>query len=107
LAKRIYVGNLPYSATEAQLESLFEAYGQINEIFIVTDRHTGQAKGFAFVEMANDDEALNAIQALNGTEMGGRTLVVNEARERESGGGRFGGGDRGGRRGDRGSSRRW
>lgn len=110
LAKRIYVGSLPYSATEAQLENLFGQYGQINEIYIVTDRYTGQAKGFAFVEMTNDNEAQRAIDELNGSEMGGRTLVVNEARERESGGGRFGGGGGGGGRrsggGDRGS-RRW
>lgn len=112
MAKRIYVGGLPYSATEDQLESLFGQYGQITDTQIMVDRYTGQARGFAFVEMANDDEALKAIDALNGTEMGGRTLVVNEARERESrgggggggggyggGGGGYGGGGGGGRRG--------
>jgi len=108
LAKRIYVGSLPYSATEDQLETLFGQYGQITDTQIIVDRYTGQAKGFAFVEMANDEEAEKAIEALNGTEMGGRTLVVNEARERENrggggGGGRFGGGGGGGG----GGGRRW
>jgi RNA recognition motif-containing protein len=118
VSKRIYVGSLPYSATEEQVESLFSQYGQITEVHVVTDRYTGQAKGFAFVEMANDDEAMQAIAQLNGSSMGGRTLVVNEARERDSGGrsgggGRFGGGGGGGggpRRGGGGGgggSRRW
>lgn len=85
MAKRIYVGSLPYSTTEAQLEELFRPFGQVNEVYIVTDRLTGQARGFAFVEMANDEEALKAIEALNGSQMGGRTLTVNEARERDRG----------------------
>lgn len=95
MAKRIYVGSLPYSATENQLEEMFGQYGQVNSVDIISDRYTGQAKGFGFVEMANDDEAQKAIQALNGTQMQGRTLTVNEARERESGG-RSGGGGYGG-----------
>jgi RNA recognition motif-containing protein len=108
VAKRIYVGSLPYSVDERQLETLFGQYGQVSDVQVITDRMTGQAKGFAFVEMANDDEAQKAIAGLNGTEVGGRTLTVNEAREREnrgggSGGGGYGGGNRGG--GDRG--RRW
>ena len=98
MAKRIYVGSLPYSVTESQLEELFSPYGKVTEVYIVTDRLTGQARGFAFVEMANDDEALKAIQELNGYQMGGRTLMVNEARERERGGG--------GGRSDRDSGRR-
>ncbi|HXG25028.1 MAG TPA: RNA-binding protein [Chthonomonadales bacterium] len=85
MAKRIYVGSLPYSTTEAQLEDLFRPFGKVNEVYIVTDRLTGQARGFAFVEMANDEEALKAIEALNGSQMGGRTLTVNEARERDRG----------------------
>jgi RNA recognition motif-containing protein len=101
LAKRIYVGSLPYSATETQLESLFTPFGQVTSVSIITDRYTGQAKGFAFVEMENDSEAEKAIQGLNGSEMGGRTLIVNEARERESGGGRRPGGGGGGRDRDR------
>ncbi len=95
MAKRIYVGSLPYSATEDQLEEMFGQYGQVNSVDIISDRYTGQAKGFGFVEMANDDDAQKAIQALNGTQMQGRTLTVNEARERESGG-RSGGGGYGG-----------
>jgi RNA recognition motif-containing protein len=98
VAKRIYVGGLPYSTTEPQLEALFADHGQVASVDIITDRSTGQAKGFAFVEMATDAEASAAIAALNGTQFGGRTLTVNEARAREnSGGSRFGGGG-GGRR---------
>ncbi len=115
MAKRIYVGGLPYSAHDQDLESLFGQFGQVTDIHIVSDRFTGQAKGFGFVEMANDDEADKAIQALNGTQMGGRTLSVNEARERSGGGGgrgyggggggNYGGGNRGGGGGGRGGNR--
>ena len=103
MAKRIYVGGLPYSATESQLEQLFAASGTVTSVSVVTDRDTGQAKGFGFVEMSTDDEAAAAISALNGTEMGGRTLTVNEAKPREDrprggGGGGYGGGGGGGRR---------
>ncbi len=84
MAKRIYVGSLPYSTTEDQLQEMFGAYGAVTDTQIIKDRFTGQSKGFAFVEMENDDEAANAIAALNGTGAGERTLVVNEARERES-----------------------
>ena len=119
MAKRIYVGGLPYSATEQDLENLFAALGSVNNVTIITDRYTGQAKGFGFVEMDDDAEADKAIGSLNGTLMGGRTLTVNEAKPREDrprtgggggyggggggygggGGGRSGGGDRGGSRG--------
>src|SRR5690348_16605037 len=96
MAKRIYVGGLPYSATESDLENLFAAQGTVNNVTIITDRYTGQAKGFGFVEMDDDGEAEKAINALNGTQMGGRTLTVNEAKPREdrsrSGGGGYGGG---------------
>jgi RNA recognition motif-containing protein len=101
VAKRIYVGGLPYSATETELEGLFKPHGQVNQVNVITDRYSGQAKGFAFVEMENDAEAQSAIKALDGSQMGGRTLVVNEAREREGGGGgggRSGGGGGGGGR---------
>ena len=103
MAKRIYVGGLPYSATESQLEQLFAASGTVTSVSVVTDRDTGQAKGFGFVEMSTDDEAAAAISALNGTEMGGRTLTVNEAKPREDrprggGGGGYGGGGGGGGR---------
>jgi RNA recognition motif-containing protein len=97
MAKRIYVGGLPYSATESDLENLFSAQGSVNNVTIITDRYTGQAKGFGFVEMDDDAEAEKAISALNGTQMGGRTLTVNEAKPREDrprtgGGGGYGGG---------------
>ncbi len=95
MAKRIYVGSLPYSITEDQLTDMFSPYGQVSDAHVITDKFTGQSKGFAFVEMAVDAEADAAIQALNGTQLGGRTLTVNEARERESGG-RSGGGGGGG-----------
>src|SRR6185503_14575333 len=105
MAKRIYVGGLPYTATEEDLENLFSSQGAVKDVTIITDRYTGQAKGFGFVEMDNDAEADQAISALNGTQMGGRTLTVNEAKPREerprTGGGGYGGGggDRGGRGG--------
>lgn len=101
MAKRIYVGGLPYSATESALENLFASSGTVTSATIVTDRYTGQAKGFGFVEMSTNDEADAAISALNGTTMDGRTLTVNEAKPREErpqGGGGYGGGNRGGGR---------
>jgi RNA recognition motif-containing protein len=96
--KNLYVGNLPHSTTEAELRNLFEAHGPVEKITLVTDRDTGQSRGFGFVEMANASEADKAIAALNGTALGGRTLTINEAkpktdRPRGGGGGqRFGGG---------------
>jgi RNA recognition motif-containing protein len=106
--KNIYVGNLTYDATEDQLRSLFEAYGTVERVSIVTDRDTGQPRGFAFVEMPDDEAALKAMEALNGTNLGSRNLTVNEARpkadrpRREGGGG--GGYGRGGGGGGRGRS---
>ena len=91
MSKRIYVGSLPYSTTEAQLEQLFSDHGKVIDAQVITDRFSGQAKGFGFVEMEVDEEADAAIAALNGSEFGGRTLVVNEAREREQRGGGGGG----------------
>ena len=100
MAKRIYVGGLPYSATEEDLENLFSSAGAVKEATIVTDRYTGQAKGFGFIEMESDSDADTAINTLNGTQMGGRTLTVNEAKPREpragGGGGGYGGGGGGG-----------
>lgn len=78
----IYVGNLPYDTDETELSTVFSPYGSVTRARIVTDRETGRSRGFGFVEMASDDEARVAIEALNGTKMGGRTLVVNEARAR-------------------------
>ncbi|HEV8240285.1 MAG TPA: RNA-binding protein [Thermoanaerobaculia bacterium] len=90
---KIYVGNLPYSATEDELRELFSAHGEVSSVSLVNDRETGRPRGFGFVEMAGD-EAQSAIQALDGSQMGGRTLKVNEARPRENGGGGGGGGFR-------------
>ncbi|RPI19807.1 MAG: RNA-binding protein, partial [Acidobacteriales bacterium] len=78
--KNIFVGNLDFSATEDSIRSLFEPYGAIERVSLVTDRDTGRSRGFAFVEMTNSDEADKAIAALNGTNLGGRALNVNEAR---------------------------
>jgi RNA recognition motif-containing protein len=88
--KNIYVGNLSFEASEESVRALFEAYGTVSRVNIVTDRDTGQPRGFGFVEMANDGEGEKAIAAVNGTELGGRALNVNEARpkaERSGGGG--------------------
>ena len=104
MSKKIYVGNLSYQTTEADLTTLFEQAGEVESVSIITDRDTGRSKGFAFVEMSNED-AEKAIAQFNGTEVNGRALTVNEARPREerSGGGRGGsGGGRGGYGGNRG-----
>jgi cold-inducible RNA-binding protein len=112
VATRIYVGNLPYSADNQQLIDLFSAYGEVVEATVVTDRDTGQSKGFGFVQMASDDAAHQAISSLNGTMLGNRTIRVNEAQprtERSSGGrGGYGGGGGGygGGGGDRGGGYR-
>ena len=105
--KRLYVGNLSFRTTEDQLQQMFAPYGQIDSLKIVTDRDTGQSRGFAFVEVADDSAAQRAIDELNGREYEGRNLTVNEARPREErGGGRGGfGGGRGGRGGGRGGNR--
>ncbi len=97
--KNIYVGNLDFQSTEDELRVAFEVYGQVGKVQIVTDRDTGQRRGFAFVEMANDAEGDRAIATLNGATLGGRTLNVNEARPKRErtpfGGGRGGHGGRG------------
>lgn len=95
MAKKLYVGNLSYQVDSSELEQLFGQHGQVLSAQIINDRDTGRSKGFGFVEMANDDEADAAINALNGQEHGGRALTVNEARPREDRGG-GGGGGRGG-----------
>ncbi|HCD35215.1 MAG TPA: RNA-binding protein, partial [Phycisphaerales bacterium] len=92
---KIYVGNIPFSTTEDSLSAEFGAFGEVEDVALITDRETGRPRGFAFVTMANDEEARKAIESLNGTEVGGRTITVNEARPREGGGG-GGGGYRGG-----------
>jgi cold-inducible RNA-binding protein len=90
--KRIYVGNLPFTTTEADLESMFAQHGAVASVRVITDRETGRSRGFAFVEMGDPTAADEAIRSLNGRDMGGRPLRVNEAREREGGGGGGGGG---------------
>ncbi|TKS61040.1 MAG: RNA-binding protein [Nitrospira sp.] len=112
MGSKIYVGGLPYSATEQQLSDLFAAHGAVASARIITDKFTGQSRGFGFVEMSSDSEAQAAITALNGSEMGGRTLTVNEARPQEprtggGGGGRGGFGGGGGRSGGGGKRDRW
>src|SRR5580765_8081087 len=106
--KNIFVGNLSFNTNEDELRQIFESYGQVDRVSILTDRETGRSRGFGFVEMTSDEDGEKAITALNGSQIGGRTINVNEARpkaERGSGGGGggFGGGGGGGRdRGDRG-----
>jgi len=95
--QKIYVGNLSYQATEDTMRELFAQFGQVESVAIITDRDTGRSRGFGFVEMSDDGEAEAAIAALNGQDFEGRTLTVNEARPRSSGGG--GGGGGGGRGG--------
>jgi len=107
--KSIFVGNLPFGASEDELRSVFENYGSVSRVSIMMDRETGRSRGFAFIEMANDEEAESAISGTNGSSFGGRTLNVNEARPRpersaggygrgpSSGGGPRGGGGGGGR----------
>jgi len=90
MAKRIYVGNLPFSATEDDIRQLFEAHGAVHSVHIVTDRDTGRPRGFGFVEM-DDADAESAIGALDGVSLGGRNLQVNEARPRPEGPGGRGG----------------
>ena len=99
MSKRIYVGGLPFSTTEAEMNALFATHGAVTSAKLITDRESGQSRGFGFVEMANDAEAVTAMENLNGTDFGGRKLTINEARPMEA---RTGGGDRGGRGGDRG-----
>ena len=94
MGKKLYVGNLAYGVTDGDLEKLFEAHGTVQSAQVIMDRDTGRSKGFGFVEMGSDAEAQAAISALNGTEVDGRTLTVNEARPKTDGGG--GGGGRGG-----------
>jgi cold-inducible RNA-binding protein len=100
--KNLFVGNLSFQTTESDLRALFEPFGQITRVHMAMDRETGRARGFGFVEMANDDEAKKAITALDGKELGGRNVKVNEARPKEKSGppsGNNRGGNSGGGRG--------
>ena len=100
MGKKLYVGNLPYTITSADLERLLSEHGTVESAEVISDRATGRSKGFGFVEMASEDEAQSAIEALNGQDHGGRALTVNEAKPRESrSGGGYGGGRGGGRGG--------
>ncbi|MCA9242450.1 MAG: RNA-binding protein [Phycisphaerales bacterium] len=92
---RIFVGNISYKSTEDSLRAAFAAHGEVSNASILIDRETGRSRGFGFIEMPNEDEARSAIAALNGSELDGRAMTVNEARPREGGGG-GGGGGRGG-----------
>src|SRR5438477_500603 len=100
MGKKLYVGNLTYEVTDSTLEKMFAAHGTVQSAQVIMDRDTGRSKGFGFVEMGSDQEAQTAIQALNGKEVEGRSLTVNEARPKEGGGG---GGGGGGGRGDGGA----
>lgn len=105
MGKKLYVGNLPFSATEQELQSKFSAHGNVESAKIIMDRETGRSKGFGFVEMADEDGAQNAINSLNGADFSGRAMIVSEARPqapREGGGGGGRGGYGGGRGGGRG-----
>jgi RNA recognition motif-containing protein len=105
MGKKIYVGNLAYGVSSSDLQQMFEAHGTVQSAQVIMDRDTGRSKGFGFVEMDSEAEAQAAIAALNGKEMDGRTLTVNEARPREERGGGGGGGGRGGYGGGGGGSR--
>jgi|SRR5713226_8256786 RNA recognition motif-containing protein len=107
MGNKLYVGGLPYSVTEGRLQEIFAAHGTVESAKVISDKFTGQSRGFGFVEMSSGGEAQKAMEALNGTQLDGRTLVVNEAKpmgNRDGGGG--GGGGRGGNRGG-GGRERW
>jgi RNA recognition motif-containing protein len=99
MGKKLYVGNLPYSVTDSSLQQMFEPHGSVQSAQVIMDRDTGRSKGFGFVEMGNDQEAQAAIAALNGQQVDGRSLTVNEARPKTEGGGGGRGGSGGGGRG--------
>ncbi len=101
--KNIFVGNLSFNTAEDELRQAFEAYGQVDRVSIMTDRDTGRSRGFGFVEMASNEDGEKAITALNGSQIGGRTINVNEARPKTDRGSGGGGGGGGRDRGDRGS----
>jgi RNA recognition motif-containing protein len=105
MSSKIYVGGLPYSITDQSLNDLFAPHGTVESARVITDKFTGQSRGFGFVEMASADEAKKAIAALDGSQLEGRTLTVNEARPQQPRTGGGGGGGRGGERGGRGG--RW
>jgi len=91
LSNKLYVGNLPFTTTEDELRTVFQRHGSVDSVNVITDRETGRARGFAFVEMSEPSAAQDAIKALDGTDMGGRSLRVNEAQDKRGGGGGGGG----------------
>jgi cold-inducible RNA-binding protein len=105
VGKKLYVGNLSYNTGDRELQEMFEEYGAVQSAQVIMDRDTGRSKGFGFVEMGTDEEARAAINGLNGKEVGGRALTVNEARPREERGGGRSGGGRGGYGGGGGGGR--
>jgi len=109
MGSKIYVGGLPYATTDAQLQEIFSVHGAVESARVITDKFTGRSRGFGFVEMASSEDAQKAIQALNGTDLDGRNLTVNEARPQEKRSGGFGdrGGGGGERRGGGGGRNRW
>src|SRR4051812_27925801 len=109
MGKKLYVGNLPYQTEENELQTLFATAGTVETVSVVRDQATGRARGFGFVEMGSDEEAQQAINTLNNAELGGRSIMVNEARPKTAGGGGGFGGDRGngGGGGNRRSEPRW
>jgi cold-inducible RNA-binding protein len=108
MGKKLYVGNLTYGVTDSDLQTMFAPHGNVQSAQVIMDRDTGRSKGFGFVEMSSDQEAQKAIQELNGKEVDGRALTVNEARPKTEGGGRGGpGGGRGGYGGGGGGGRRY
>lgn len=104
---RLYVGNLPFNATEDDIRDAFSEHGTVQSVNVITDRETGRPRGFAFVEMSTDSEAQTAVDQMDGRDFGGRSLRVNIARPRESRGGGGGGGYGGGGGGRRGGGGRW
>src|SRR5262245_32396553 len=107
MGTKLYVGGLPYSVTGGQLQEIFSAHGTVESANVISDKFTGQSRGFGFVEMSSGSEAQQAISALNGTQLDGRTLTVNEAKPQTRREGFGGGGNRGGGRGNRSGGNRW
>src|SRR5262245_16558524 len=107
MGRKLYVGNLSYDVDSSGLEQMFQPYGTVQSAQVITDRETGRSKGFGFVEMGNDQEAQAAIAALGGSQVGGRSLTVNEAKPREDRGGSGGRGGYGGGRGGYGGGKRY
>lgn len=98
MSKKLYIGNLPFSSTEDELRTVFERHGRVESVNVITDRDSGRPRGFAFIEMDEASAADDAIRALDGSELGGRSIRVNEAQDRSGGGGGGGGGYRSGSR---------